>query len=88
MVRQPFTTKYELSYNSEHINFYGEYDESNFEPILHLLRYETEEEENNDNDYDFDELNNAILFINQTTRDASSTTTNEVVNLIEPSGDY
>jgi hypothetical protein len=103
MVRQPFTTKYELSYNSEHINFYGQYEESDFEPIHHLLRYDSDREE--DSDYDVDDLNNAILFINQTTRESSSSsddttnngvttedTANEdtanVVNFLEPHGDY
>ena len=113
MVRQPFSTKYELSYNSEHINFYGEYDEGNFEPIHHLLRYESDREE--DSDYDVDDLNNAIIFINntrqssyvfsssddainddddvpnnddETTNNDDDDATNEVVNLLDASGDY
>ena len=82
MVRQPFSTKYELSYNTEHINFYGEYDESNFEPIHHLLRNESDREE--DSDYDVDELNNAIIFINQTRSyvfsSSDDATTNDVTS--------
>ena len=94
-------------------NFYGEYDEGNFEPIHHLLRYESDREE--DSDYDVDDLNNAIIFINntrlssyvfsssddainddddvpnnddETTNNDDDDATNEVVNLLDASGDY